>query len=259
MTASWLGQPEYSHAILIPVIAAFLLWQRRPQLSAVTFSGSWAGVVIVLLGAAMNIVGQLATLLVVQQYALIVMIYGVVLALTGNKAFRIMLLPLAILLLMVPLPQFLLASLSARMQLLSSELGVAVIRLFGISVNLEGNVIDLGSYQLQVAEACDGLRYLFPLMTLGFLMASFYRSEMWKRIVLFLSSVPITIVMNSFRIGIIGITVEHWGVRMAEGFLHEFQGWAVFMASTALMLFEVMLLSRLGPHPRHWRELFAIE
>ena len=103
-------------------------------------------------------------------------------------------------------------------------------RLFGVSVYLEGNVIDLGVYKLQVAEACDGLRYLFPLMTLGFIMAYFFKGAMWKRVLLFLSSIPLTILMNSLRVGIIGMMVEHWGIGMAEGFLHEFQGWAVFMA-----------------------------
>ena len=76
---------------------------------------------------------------------------------------------------------------------------------------------------------------------------------------MFLSSIPITILMNSFRIGVIGVTVEHWGVRMAEGFLHEFQGWVVFMASAGLMVLAMILLSRIGPDRRPWRDLFAVE
>ncbi|MFX8824946.1 archaeosortase/exosortase family protein, partial [Acinetobacter baumannii] len=85
----------------------------------------------------------------------------------------------------------------------------------GISVFVEGNVIDLGSYQLQVADACSGLRYLFPLMTIGLIVAYLYRGAMWKRVVLFLSSVPITILMNSFRVGMIGVLVDRWGTSMA--------------------------------------------
>jgi exosortase D (VPLPA-CTERM-specific) len=132
-------------------------------------------------------------------------------------------------------------------------------RLFGISVFVEGNVIDLGGYKLQVAEACDGLRYLFPLMTLGFLVAHFYKGAGWKRIALFVSSVPITILMNSWRIGTIGVMVEHWGISMAEGFLHEFQGWMVFMLSAVLLLGEMALLNRIGHETGTWRELFGVE
>ena len=167
--------------------------------------------------------------------------------------------PLFILLLMVPLPDFLLNNLSAQMQLISSAIGVWFMRLFGVSVYLEGNVIDLGGYQLQVAEACDGLRYLFPLMTLGFIMAYFFKAALWKRVLLFLSSIPITILMNSLRVGTIGIMVEHWGIGMAEGFLHEFQGWAVFMLSAGVMLLEMVVFARIGKDSRPWREVFGLE
>jgi exosortase D (VPLPA-CTERM-specific) len=96
-------------------------------------------------------------------------------------------------------------------------------------------------------------------MTIGFLIAYFFKAALWKRVLLFLSSIPITILMNSFRVATIGVMVEHWGVRMAEGFLHEFQGWAVFMASGALMVLEMMLLARIGVERRPWRELFGLE
>jgi exosortase D (VPLPA-CTERM-specific) len=145
------------------------------------------------------------------------------------------------------------------MQLWSSALGVWFVRLMDISVYLEGNVIDLGTYRLQVAEACDGLRYMFPLMTLGLVMAWFYKGALWKRVLIFFSSIPITILMNSLRIGMIGWMVEHWGPSMAEGFVHDFQGWAVFMASLALMVLLMIGLSRIGRDGKPWRELFGIE
>ena len=155
------------------------------------------------------VAGVLASLFPVSQYGAVFAIYGVVLAGVGLRVFRRLWAPLFILLLMVPLPDFLLNNLSAKMQLISSAIGVWFMRLFGVSVYLEGNVIDLGGYQLQVAEACDGLRYLFPLMTLGFIMAYFFKVALWKRVLIFLSSIPITILMNSLRVGTIGIMVEH--------------------------------------------------
>jgi exosortase D (VPLPA-CTERM-specific) len=193
------------------------------------------------------------------QYAYLVTLYGLVLSFTGRRAFRLLAVPMLILAFMIPLPAFFYYNLSTKLQLLSSQLGVAFMRLFGISVFVQGNVIDLGGYELQVAEACDGLRYLFPLMTIGFLMAYFYKGALWKRIVLFLSSIPITIFMNSWRIGTIGLMVEHWGIGAAEGFLHEFQGWMVFMMSAGLMLGEVALLNRVSRERGTWRELFGVE
>ncbi|MGO9993461.1 MAG: VPLPA-CTERM-specific exosortase XrtD [Steroidobacteraceae bacterium] len=255
----WLDSPEYSHGLLIPPVAAFLIWQQKDRLERLAFRGSWWGVALVLMGGFFLLLGQLATIYTLVQYAYVLTLSGLVLAFTGTKPFRLLFVPLLILLFMIPLPQFLLANLSTKLQLLSSQLGVDFIRLFDISVFVEGNVIDLGGYKLQVAEACDGLRYLFPLMTLGFLMAYFYKGATWKRIVLFLSSIPITVLMNSFRVGTIGVMVEHWGIAMAEGFLHEFQGWAVFMASAALMLGEIAVLNRIGHESGTWRQLFGVE
>jgi exosortase D (VPLPA-CTERM-specific) len=255
----WLDAPEYSHGLLIPPVAAFLVWQQKARLERVDFRGSGWGVALVLLGGFLLLLGQLATVYTLVQYAYLVTLCGLVLAFTGAQAFRLLYVPLFILVFMIPLPQFVLANLSTKLQLLSSQLGVSFIRLFGISVFVEGNVIDLGGYQLQVAEACDGLRYLFPLMTLGFLMGYFYKGALWKRVVLFLSSIPITVLMNSFRVGTIGVMVEHWGIGMAEGFLHEFQGWALFMVSAALMIGEIAVLNRMGRESGTWRQLFGVE
>ena len=259
MIEAWLSQEEYSHALLIPLISVYLLWQQRAALARLELKGSWVGVAIVVFGALLQIVGVLAAVDVVQQYGLLIAIYGLVIALLGARPAMDLWAPLLLLALMIPLPQFLLNNFSSQLQLISSQIGVWFIRLFDISVFVEGNVIDLGGYKLQVAEACDGLRYLFPLMTMGFIMAYMFKVEMWKRVLLFLSSIPVTILMNSFRIGTIGVMVEHWGQSMAEGFLHDFQGWAVFMTSAGVLLLEMMLLARIGKHRRPWREVFGLD
>jgi exosortase D (VPLPA-CTERM-specific) len=251
--------PEYGHGLIIPFIAAFLVWQRRDQVERMPFTGSWAGLALTLVGVTIGAIGRLSALFVIEDYSMIITLYGLVLSLTGWRVFRLLWVPLLTLIFMVPLPEFLYRGISTQLQLVSSAIGVWFIRLCGISVYLEGNVIDLGVYKLQVAEACSGLRYLFPLMTIGFLIAYFFKAAFWKRALLFLSSIPITILMNSFRIGTIGVMVEHWGVQMAEGFLHGFQGWAVFMASGAMMVLEMILLSYIGAGRGPWRELFGLE
>ena len=255
----WEVKEEYSYGYLIPFITLFLIWQKKDSLERVSFPGSWVGILIVLFGLGLFVVGDLSTLYLVVQYASLIVLAGLVLAYTGWEGFRIVRIPLLFLLFMIPLPQFFLQEISAQLQLISSEIGVRIIRLFGISVFLEGNVIDLGTFKLQVVEACSGLRYLFPLMTLAFISAYFYQGKFWKRAVIFLSSIPITILMNSFRIGVIGVAVEYWGRAMAEGFLHDFEGWAVFMACTAVLVAEMWILSRIGDDRRPLREIFGLE
>jgi len=228
-------------------------------LVGIDFNASWVGLAVVVLGFMLFVLGNLSTLFLIVQYSFLVVIVGVALAYTGWRGFKVIAVPLLFLAFMIPLPRFFLIEISTRLQFISSDIGVWVIRLFGISVFLEGNVIDLGSMKLQVVEACSGLRYLFPLMTLGFMAAYFFKAAFWKRALVFLSTIPITVLMNSFRIGLIGVTVEFWGKEMAEGFLHDFEGWAVFMACTAVLVVEMWLLSRIGKNRLPLREAFGLE
>ena len=258
LAATW-QMEEYSHGMLIPFVSAYLLWTRRAQFAAIPFEGSWAGVALVLLGLVVYFLGTLAAITTIDAYALVIVIAGFVLAVMGWKAFRLALVPIALLLLMNPLPAFLYNNLSSHLQLISSEIGVAFIRLLGISVYLEGNVIDLGSYKLEVAEACSGLRYLFPLMSVGAIMAYLINGKAWLRGLIFVSTIPMTILMNSFRIGVVGVLVDRYGVEQASGFLHYFEGWVVFMLCLALLSLEAWALLRLTGDKRRFRDLFAFE
>jgi len=160
---------------------------------------------------------------------------------------------------MLPLPDVVYWPVSIKLQSISSELGVAIIQLLGIPVYLDGNIIDLGIYKLQVAEACSGLRYLFPLMSFGWLFAVLYNGPFWHRVILFSSTIPITILMNSFRIGMIGVLVSHYGIGQAEGFLHAFEGWIIFIACVIVLFIEAWLLQRLAAHPRPVRDIIDID
>lgn len=255
---SW-EREEYSYGYMIPFISAFFVWQQKDRLEILPFPGSWAGFALVLFGIGLYVLGDLSAVVDIQAYGFIVAVMGVALAYTGMQGFKLIFVPLAILLFMVPLPGFLYQSLSNELQLISSKIGVWVIRLFDISVFLEGNVIDLGVYKLQVVEACSGLRYLFPLTTLSFIAAYLFKVEFWKRAVVFLSSIPITVLMNSFRIGAIGIMVEYWGIEMAEGFLHDFEGWVVFMSCIAILILEMAVLAKIGRASRSLLEVFGLE
>ncbi|MBY0439828.1 MAG: VPLPA-CTERM-specific exosortase XrtD [Burkholderiales bacterium] len=259
MVRIWRDLEEYSFGYMVPAITAFLIWQRKDKLERLAFDGHWMGPAAVVAGAFLLMLANLSTITVVEQYAFLLTLFGVVLSLTGWQAFRIILVPLLILLFMIPLPLFMINQLSEVLQLISSELGVMVIRACDISVFLDGNVIDLGVYKLQVADACSGLRYLFPLMTLGFIAAYLFNAPLWQRAIIFLSTIPVTVGMNSLRIGIIGVTVNIWGIQMAEGFLHFFEGWIIFMACMTVLLAEMWLLLRFTRPRRTLRDSFVLE
>ena len=242
----WSTQEEYSHGFLIPLVVAWLLWTRRDALRSSIGRPSWTGLALTVLGALMNLIGQLSAIFVLSQSGFVVTLIGIVLALGGYSLLRVTFLPVAFLLFAIPLPYFVDSILTLRLQLMSSELGAAVIRLFRIPVYVDGNIIDLGNYQLAVAEACSGLRYLFPLLSLSFLAAYLFQAPFWQRAIVFLSAVPITIFMNGFRIGMVGVLVSMWGTAQAEGLLHLFEGWVIFVACAALLMAVIFVLAKLS-------------
>ncbi|HKJ60400.1 MAG TPA: VPLPA-CTERM-specific exosortase XrtD, partial [Hyphomicrobiales bacterium] len=202
------------------------------------------GLAVVFVGLLVGLVGNLTRIPDIITYGFILLIGGLILVLAGTReGFRFW--PGWLhLIFMLPLPQFIYLTVSTKLQILSSILGVSLIQFANIPVLLDGNVIDLGVYKLQVAEACSGLRYLFPLFSFGWLIAVLYSGPNWHRVVIFVSTVPVTILMNSFRIGVIGILVNEFGISQAEGFLHFFEGWVIFISCTVILYIEAWLLWR---------------
>lgn len=243
------GRDDYSHGPFIPFISAFFIWQRRSQLAAAGISPSWRGPILVAIGLLLLILGDYATLFVLLHFSLWIVIVGVILSFIGLRALRVLAFPLTYLLTALPLPIFFYNTLSSQLQLWSSALGVGFLQAIGVTAFREGNVIDLGPVQLQVAEACSGIRYLFPLTALALLCAYLYRDRLWKRIVLVVSALPVSIFINGLRIGIVGVLVEFYGQQAAEGFLHLFEGWILFFATLVLLVIEMWILCKIQPLP----------
>jgi exosortase D (VPLPA-CTERM-specific) len=255
-------RPEYSYGYLIFPLAAyiFLIQLRREDegLRRVPTRHT-LGIAAVCLSLAIGLLGNLTNLADLTAYGFVVCIAGLVLIILGDKRGLRFWAPVVYLIFMLPLPSFLYWPLSFKLQTVSSELGVAIVSLFGVPVLLDGNIIDFGTYKLQVAEACSGLRYLFPLMSFGFLFAFLYKGPAWHKLVLFLSTVPITILMNSVRIGATGLLASRYGIQQAQGFLHYFEGWVVFLACIILLYAEAILLQRLSSNPRPAHAMLDID
>lgn len=242
----WMGSDDYSHGLFVPLISGFLIWQSRHHLAQLSTAKSWWGLVVIGLGLLLYVVGELSTLYIVLHVSFWIVLVGLAMTLVGPRGTKVIAFPLGYLLTAIPLPMFFYANLSSQLQLWSSSLGVGCLQFLGVMAYREGNVIDLGSVQLQVVEACSGIRYLLPLLSLALLCAYLFKGKMWKRVVLVLSAIPISIVINGFRIGMIGVLVELYGKGAAEGFYHLFEGWVIFMVSFGLLILEMAWLSRLG-------------
>ena len=236
-----LNEERYSHAPLVFFMALYLIWIKRFEIQNHN-NGPWIGVAITIFAGFALIIGELSAIWTIVQYGTLLMCFGLAWTMIG-KQIRKILVPFLHLFLVIPLPYMLDVMLSGKMQLVSSNLGVAISRLLGMTVFQDGNIIDLGIYKLQVVEACSGLNYMYPLMTIGLMMGYMYKAPFFARAILFLSSVPISIVMNSARIAIVAVLVNHSGIEAAEGFMHYFEGWVIFLICIGLLLLEAKLLN----------------
>jgi len=252
--------PEYSHGPIIPLLSLYLFLRDMRKVPPVEARKiRWPGAVIIVLALALAILGNLIRIPDVVTYAFIIWTAGMILFFFGWSRGLLFWTGVLHLIYMLPLPQFLYWQLTIYLQLVSSELGVWFIEIMGISVFLEGNVIDLGVYKLQVAEACSGLRYLFPILSFSYIFCVLYNGLVWHKVVILLSAAPITVFMNAFRIGVIGVLVDNYGISQAEGFLHYFEGWVIFGACVGILFLLAVLMQRLQKNPKPLADTLDID
>lgn len=254
----WIFSEEYGHGLMVFVVLLLAIYQRRSEYSLYIVERTFVCNVLGFISTSIVIVGLLSGINILAMYGMLLFLVTLIVAYGGINLLQRFIVPLAILLLLIPLPNPFGPMLTAKLQLLSSQLGVYFIRLFGGTVYLEGNVIEMGATTLMVAEACAGLRYLFPLMSLGAIISFTLDCPKWVKWIAFLLTIPITILLNSLRIAVTGFLTENYGSQHTEGFLHFFEGWVVFVLASVILLFSVMLLLRLAGKRNGLNRLFDL-
>lgn len=239
----WLDSEEYGHGLLIMGLAVFTFIQRRDFISRIDSKPSVLGSGLLIFAMLLYAASIFADIQMGKYYAFIVALFGWVLVVGGFVLLRPMLFPLSLVFLSIPLPYLVTRILTQKLQLLSSDLGVYLIRLMGLPVLQNGNVIDMGSFVMLVEEACSGLRYLLPLMGIGWIAAYSYRGNYATRAIIFASTIPITVLMNSARIAVTGLLIKYVGSDAAEGFIHDFEGWIVFLCACIFFYLFIELIT----------------
>ena len=243
LVRDWYDLPDFSHGFLIPFFVAFLLWERREQIRQAPVRPSWAGLALVLCGLVLLLAGRFGADLFLARTSFLVLTAGVVWTVYGAGMLRVIRFPLFVLLLAIPLPAVLFNQITFPLQLLASRVASAMLPLAGVPVLREGNVINLPSMQLEVAEACSGIRSMMSLFTVAVLFGYFFEKTTLRRVVLALASLPIAVAANALRIFGTGLCVQYWDPDKAVGFFHEFSGWLMFLVSLAC-LYLIHLLTR---------------
>jgi len=242
--AQWWDDPNFSHGVFVPLFSAFLVWRKREQLARMRVAPSWRGLPVLIGGLGLLIIGVYGADLFMSRISLLLVLAGIMIYCAGWSFFRAVLFPWALLILMIPLPAIVFNQLTFPLQLLASKLASELLPLCNVPVLREGNVINLPSMPLEVAEACSGIRSLMSLTTMAVIYGTLTDNSVLRRITLALAAIPIAVAANAFRIFGTGLLVQYWDPDKALGFFHEFSGWVIFVFSLLLLLsFHKLLLA----------------
>lgn len=243
---TWWGNPDYNYCSLVPLIAGYLFWERR-QVLRLPSAPSPAGVMVVALGVFLYLLGELGGEFYTIYFSSWVMLVGLLWLHFGWEKLRAIAFPVAMLIAMFPFPNMVNSTITLGLKLLSSDLGVMILQLSGVSVFQEGNIIDLGFTRMEVVEACSGLRFFFPLILVAILLAAHQKARFWQRALLVLTAVPLSVLTNGLRIAAMGWLYPAMGNDIIEGFWHEFLGWLLFMLTIGLFIVEMRILLWIAP------------
>lgn len=238
LVGQWWHDPNFSHGFFVPLFSAFVIWQERSRLAAIRPNPSWTGAIVMATGLGLLVVGRLGAELFLDRTSLLLVLAGIIILFLGWNVFRAVLFPWAFLLLMIPIPTIIFNQITFPLQLLASKVAAGVLPVFGVPILREGNVINLPSMALEVAEACSGIRSLMSLVTLAIMYGYLLEKRLWVRWLLALASVPIAVAANSIRIIGTGLLVQYWDAEKAEGYFHASWGWIIFVVSL-LMLYAL--------------------
>ena len=250
----WYSDPDYSHGFLVPFLSAYLIWQRRDKLAEIVRKPSNWGMLVVLGSLGLLFLGSLGAELFLARVSIIGTICGLIIYFAGWPLLRAMSFPLAFLLFAIPIPALIYNEIVFPLQGIASRFATGFLEMLNLfPIMREGNVLIMPGMRLEVVEACSGIRSLMSLLALAAGYGYLAEKSVPVRWFLFLAMVPLAIVSNGTRVMITALMTNYIGPKAAEGFMHEFSGWVIFVVATALFLglhsLTVVVRKKLGWMP----------
>lgn len=255
---AWIHNEDMGHGFFVPLVAGFIVWQRREELLSLKPQPSWWGLAAVFLGGLLLVIATLGAEVFLARISFVTTLTGVIWMLGGRPFLKKLGFPLFLLLFMMPIPSVIYTRITFPLQLIASRMAEAAFTVFSIPVLREGNVLELPSQRLDVVEACSGIRSLLSLTFLALVYGYFFEKKNWIRVVLFLSTVPIAILANAGRVTLTGL-MSLISPKFTEGALHETMGMVTFFLALTILIAVHRLLVKIDRFQdrRRLRELPA--
>jgi len=229
---------EQGHGPIIFVVSLWLLYNlREPLVGLASRPANVSGALVLLIGALLYAFGRSQDIWIFSIGSQIWVLAGLALWFKGWRGLRLIWFPLFFLLFMVPLPEALVAAVTAPLKSAVSLVASNLLYAVGLPVGRSGVMLTVGQYQLMVADACAGLNSMFTLEALGMLYMNLMRYKSAARnVTLAVMLVPIAFCANIGRVMILVLVTYFFGDAAGQGFVHGFAGMVLFMLALVLML-----------------------
>ena len=233
----WAGDQQ-GHGPIVLGIALWMLWKKHGELMALPRQPrTGAGWALLAFGLLLYLVGRSQNILIFEVGSIVPMTASVLMLLSGTAALRLMWFPLFFMVFMVPLPGLFVDALTQPMKMAVSYMAEWVLYHLGYPISRSGVILQIGQYQLLVADACAGLNTLFTLEALGLLYLNLVRYQSALRnVLLAILIVPISFAANVIRVMVLTLITYHFGDEAGQGFLHGFAGMVLFLAALTLII-----------------------
>lgn len=235
----------YAHAIFVPVFVVVMLWRNRDRFAEAVWKPAWGGLAILIPTLILSLLAQRGEIAAVQSLTFIGILFGFTLLLLGTAKTKVLLFPLLFIVMMMPLvPDQLINGIAFPIQLASAKMATAMLNILQLPSSQEGTRIQMEHYRMAVELPCSGFKTLLSLLTFSAAFAYLVEAPNWKRWTLFLTTAPLSLVINALRIAFIGIVGELVG-RDTAAIFHDYSGFIVLiMAFTFLFNFARILRCR---------------
>src|SRR5271170_7098012 len=250
LVLQWWNDADYGHGFFVPLFSSYILWRERELWTNTEIKPANFGLVVMIGAIGLLLLGSLGAELFISRFSLLVLLAGMILFLAGWRMLRAVSFPLGYLIWMIPIPVIIYNQITFPLQLIASRLATSWLELAQVPVLRDGNILIMSNYSLEVVEACSGIRSLMTLMALAIAYGYLVSPRRWVRYVLAVLMVPIAIITNGIRIMGAGILAHRFGPAAAEGFLHEFSGWAIFLVAVLLMFGSYWILRHISERRR---------
>lgn len=233
----WWNDTEYSHGFLILPVAIYIAWMQRcrlrglPPRPEIFVGGCVLGASCILLWA-----GRAGGFLLAEGISFLLLVPGIVIFLWGRTHLKILALPICYLQFMVPWTEEFIDRIHWPFQILSANIGVFFMKVLGLTVYLNGQLIEIPGMVLDVARECSGVAFLTSVIALGIPLVYFTQKSWPRAIIVILSGVVITLLTNGLRVALVGCMTYRYGIGLSHGPFHIFQGWFVAQVGFAALL-----------------------